>query len=505
MNKKSLIIAFVLSLLLAFSVQAENGVNQLTMNHQNNETVLKIDISGAFQFAHQSEIAKDGKPYRVIVDLFPAVHLLGQKNFSELPACIVSSIRTSQYSIKPEQVVRIVLDLKDESIYRIEKKGNSIYVSIPDKSAADFMKWQSSAKVTTASSPAPVAVAQKQFENAGVKNKKQEPSAPEKKTIITESAKAAGKKGPVVTSVMPPKIATYHSPQKSSFIDEEMNQLVVASQAPAVSKSASQPRPEAKKSSDSKTKNAPQFAAAEKSDRVKKSSKPPIETAKQAKPIVNNKANKKPAPKAGTPDTAAEKADPVKMEDIKKSPTPAEDGKTDKKKEKPFKKKKQTVAKKSSAPIPQPAKQDTQSESDKALAKKSKTAKPTSRFRRSPSMPAKLKGTIVAQFPTRMVIKYKPGISRDPFATLIDETRQTDSPVRKKTPDVETLRLVGVLESSGGKNRALLEDIDGYGYILKQGDKVKKGYVSRIDSQKAYFQLFEYGWNRTVALELGHE
>ena len=120
-------------------------------------------------------------------------------------------------------------------------------------------------------------------------------------------------------------------------------------------------------------------------------------------------------------------------------------------------------------------------------------------------MPAKLKGTIVAKFPTRMVIKYTPGMSRDPFKTLIDETKKNDSQMQRKVPDIETLRLVGVIEAANGKNRALLEDIDGYGYILGEGDKVKKGYVSRIDSDKAYFQLYEYGWSRTVALHLGDE
>jgi len=134
--------------------------------------------------------------------------------------------------------------------------------------------------------------------------------------------------------------------------------------------------------------------------------------------------------------------------------------------------------------------------------KKKSAKKPTSRFRRQPAFPAKLKGTIVAEFPKRMVIKYKPGISRDPFASLINETKKSNSPLDKKIPDVETARLVGILESSDGQNRALLEDIDGYGFILKSGDKVKKGYVSQIYSDKALFQIFEYGWSRSVALHL---
>ncbi len=130
--------------------------------------------------------------------------------------------------------------------------------------------------------------------------------------------------------------------------------------------------------------------------------------------------------------------------------------------------------------------------------------RPTSRFRREPNFPNKLKGTLVAEFPQRMVIEYAPGVFRDPFETLIDETKQSDGPRVERIPDVETSRLVGVIETETGDNRALLEDLDGYGYILKSGDKVKKGYVERIDIDKAFFQLFEYGWSRTIALYLGH-
>ena len=44
-----------------------------------------------------------------------------------------------------------------------------------------------------------------------------------------------------------------------------------------------------------------------------------------------------------------------------------------------------------------------------------KQKKPTSRFRRSPTRPTKIKGTLVAEFPKRLVIKYK-ARGRDPFA-----------------------------------------------------------------------------------------
>ena len=69
-------------------------------------------------------------------------------------------------------------------------------------------------------------------------------------------------------------------------------------------------------------------------------------------------------------------------------------------------------------------------------------------------------------------------------------------------PNVEGLRLVGVIESDGMSNSALFEDQDGYGYILKEGDKVRKGYVLRVEQNRVYFQIFEYGWSRTLSLNL---
>jgi hypothetical protein len=38
--------------------------------------------------------------------------------------------------------------------------------------------------------------------------------------------------------------------------------------------------------------------------------------------------------------------------------------------------------------------------------------------------------------------------------------------------------------------------------MLQSGDKVQKGYVLRVESDRVYFQIFEYGWSRTVALHL---
>jgi len=74
-----------------------------------------------------------------------------------------------------------------------------------------------------------------------------------------------------------------------------------------------------------------------------------------------------------------------------------------------------------------------------------------------------------------------------------------------RMPTIDALNLVGVLHSEDGKSAALMEDLDGIGYILKPGDRVKNGYVGQIDDQGISFQINEYGWDRTVTKYLQKE
>ena len=66
---------------------------------------------------------------------------------------------------------------------------------------------------------------------------------------------------------------------------------------------------------------------------------------------------------------------------------------------------------------------------------------------------------------------------------------------------MESLELVGILENKSGL-KALLEDERGYGYIMEQGDRVQNGYVLKVFEDRIVFEISEYGWSRTVALEL---
>lgn len=505
MKKKLNIAIFLVLVLSAVSALAETGVEALHLRKINNETVLKIDLSGPFQFSHQSEVAKDGKPNRIIIDLFPAVHKLGKKVFAQLPTSLVTSIRTSQFAVQPEKVVRVVLDLQEQAIYRIEKSGDFVFIYVPDNSP-DFAEWSSNnqqelGKPIERVVPQPAVKAEplsQQVEtevmekpSVQARNLPQEIPTVEAITSSVEAESPIGsvtreesssEESSVMTTVenlMP--LRTFSRPQQSRFIDEEMaraSQPAVVQETRAVSP-AYQPENEPTVA----TTVSPETS--EVSTSIESTVVAAVEP--EPKPQVESVA-------ASTPQTTETPVAETKASDssVKGSEVAL---------------KTQDLYHDTGVLVREISPDDLPAIDPTALAEVSPDdstgQKPTSRFRRDGYFPAKLKGTIVAEFPQRMVIEYAPGVFRDPFETLINETKQNEGPQEKRIPDVETSRLVGILESSSGKNRALLEDLDGFGYILKAGDKVKKGYVERIDSDKAFFQLFEYGWSRTIALYLG--
>lgn len=473
---------FIIGLILAVSslAHADVYVDELQLGYQNGEVVFKIHANGSFQYTHETAEAKDGKPFRVLVDIFPAVHNLDRKDFRSIPISVISLIRTSQYSVKPTKTVRMVLDLKQTSVYRIEKKDQWVYVYIPDGNINTFTDW------STGRSPALVLGENKKTETASKtdtpKIAKTDDNKNEQKPLAVKSdasqTSTAQKTQPPVVNEKP--AFSYQKPESSSVVDFRKVETKAVRQPVETSTDKNEkPQPQ-KKQQKSEFASAPLVKPAAKS------------TPKEDK--INVPETKKATAKDEVKEPEEKSAGKVKkVEQIKK---PVTDEKLRKVKKSPtVKNAKVTTPEQKDAPAvtkTQPAKKETQ--------------KSTSRFRRQPAFSAKLKGTIVAEFPKRMVIKYRVSNPRDPFASLIDkEAARHDQLTARRIPNVETSRLVGILESVNGKNRALLEDMDGYGFILKPGDKVKKGYISKIYSDKALFQLFEYGWSRTVALRLNEQ
>lgn len=107
-------------------------------------------------------------------------------------------------------------------------------------------------------------------------------------------------------------------------------------------------------------------------------------------------------------------------------------------------------------------------------------------------------GVQIEAYPKRQQVAYGTGSLRDPFVPLIGSfTGQ----LKGEIPSLENLKLVGILEDAQ-KSWALLEDSEGNGYMLSPNDRVKNGYLVSVSNNKAIFQVTEYGWTRTVALEL---
>jgi len=103
--------------------------------------------------------------------------------------------------------------------------------------------------------------------------------------------------------------------------------------------------------------------------------------------------------------------------------------------------------------------------------------------------------------PQREKIVYRTMGRRDPFAPLIRVGAAYNAAA---LPDINGLRMVGVLHDI--KNSwGLFEDANGYGYILKQGDRVRNGRLAKLTKNKAFFQLTEFGWSRSVQLDLERE
>jgi hypothetical protein len=439
-------------------------VNNVELSHQDGVTIARVDVEGTIRFSHQTEIAKDGRPYRVILDVLSATHNLGAKNFLELPNSVVEHIRTSQYQVKPEKVVRLVFDMKGETPYRVQSDPKSVTLYFTDKSSPDFASWSSAAVVAAMN---------------GQKSKPPSPAmaqAPTSQPAKAEPAKTVVEKNATIekdrqASLSPATRAqTPSSETAPAKAAKNTTELAQSKQpygpmlmAPADMPTQAPAKPTTSASSPSQT------------PVVAQNPQPKVESKQPPGKPTTTSSVTPPAPKKPVVASVPKKETPAQAAPSSSKEQPKAESKTQK------------------PQSPTVAKADQQ---DAKAAMKSST----SRFRRN--VDRKIKGTLVAQFPKRLVIKYKAAGRRDPFETLINDTKTVNNPIERRVANVDGLRMVGVIQGSDGANSALCEDKDNYGYILKAGDKVQKGYVLRVSGDRVYFQIFEYGWSRTVALNL---
>lgn len=87
---------------------------------------------------------------------------------------------------------------------------------------------------------------------------------------------------------------------------------------------------------------------------------------------------------------------------------------------------------------------------------------------------------------------------RDPFRSLVSGEFEEGE---FELVDIYSVKLVGVL-TGGLEKYAMLEDNNGYGYILKSGDPVRNGSVVSIGDRNLVARVTMFGQTTSVTLRL---
>ncbi|MEA3296599.1 MAG: hypothetical protein U9R56_01900 [candidate division Zixibacteria bacterium] len=521
--RKAICATITIGLLAIASVAlGSSRLTNVELSYQDGHTVACIDVAGTVRYTHQTEVAKDGKPFRVIVDILAATHNLGAREFHTLPSCPVQAIRSSQYSVKPEKVTRVVFDMDRETMYRIDSDAESIRIHFQDKSGRQFPNWSTKVYLASkAKTKTPTTVVT--GPNITVDPLVTAPDSREKKTPAEVNAAISKDR---LASLQEEETVTASSVESGDIDSKRSKRQETVSGKPEQQLAESPVTPHfSEKDKWAVLYESPQKPTIPATKAITSQAKPASSVKKEvSKPKnVHGESAGKPQLAAGKavsststqPESGTQKSSPI-LASVDE-PVVSNISIVNDKQEVPTQKKKSAASvqksNKNTKNVAKQIKSDTVSKDTQKTPAAKEVApvpaeekvepkkKSTSRFRRRPDVSKKIKGTLVAEFPKRLVIKYKSSSRRDPFETLINDARILSNPVQQRVPNVEGLKLVGTIESESGSS-ALFEDTDGYSYILKAGDKVRKGYVLRVESDRVYFQIFEYGWSRTMALNI---
>jgi hypothetical protein len=88
----------------------------------------------------------------------------------------------------------------------------------------------------------------------------------------------------------------------------------------------------------------------------------------------------------------------------------------------------------------------------------------------------------------------------DPFKSLV-ASPLNDNRFLGDQIDPEMVRLVGVLEKDG-ERRALLEDVRGFGYVVRRGDPILRGKIIKVGEDTVTLRHSIYGVTETMTLTL---
>jgi hypothetical protein len=432
------------------SAQASCRIENISLERAGKFTRVTVYADQPWQMVHSTEPAKDGKPYRVIIDCKDALFALPQNNFEQgLPGGTIQRIRTSQYRVVPEKIVRVVLDVKGPVVYEVLERADKrkATIALLTEQDANFPTW------TAVSSP------KEGTPGAMVKN--QTPTVPSQPEPAWNKADAGQNAvQPKVLRRRATKSAVPLGPtfERESLTDKGTKDKVESTQsaeklvsAPVSSEKAEEVRTQPAASSESK--------------------QTLVRLAPRRRHINRYLTPLGPYPEEATVAQASQPGENVKPQELATE-----------------------VAAKPAGTIVEGI--------GKILGPESVAAKETHLVPESLMVAQQGTQMEAGLSPQRKLVTYHPGTKKDPFVPLTEKKDMTFG--MAPLPLFENLRLVGILQDQAG-NRALLEDEMGWGYILMAGDRIRNGYVINVEDDKATFQVEEYGGYRTTVLELNPE
>jgi hypothetical protein len=442
--------AFALSAPSAHATQLSN----ITVGRFQDFTVVTLFGDAPMSVTHQIVEAKDGKPHRIVVDLTGANHGLPQNNFSALPEGSIQGIRTSQFAVTPEPVVRVVLDLAHPAAYRLETPGNNVrvMVSLPGDPPIGRV-WSARDLATYAAQDAePVP------SNTALPVK----DAPQSEAPVRVKTAPQADVPPVVIAT--PELAAKPVRVKKAPAEEPV----------AKAEPVSPPLPQAKQP-------PPEFAAEDAAPAQSDLPQVPLPMPKSRPANAIDYNLPLPPAHVFTPaptTTAPDEAEP---------PTPVES--------------EPELAVTESLPLPEAEQAQPEPVAESGPATEPATLEEPSKPVASLTTLPPLAEVTPQLVPQRTKVLYHAQGRRDPFLPLLQVGGGYNAAA---LPDVSNLRLVGLLHDVR-EAWGLFEDANGYGYILRKGDRVKNGRLTKLTGNRAYFQLSEFGWSRSIQLDLEPE
>ena len=452
-------------------------IENISLKKDGNYTKICVYADKPFEYSHSTEEAKDGMPYRVIIDCKDAIWDLPQPNFAKgLPPGTIKAIRTSQFQAEPERIVRVVLDLNGPVVYKVTEPETEFEASIAILTTQDpdFPMWVA---VLEEEKDKKISMGEKQTKVASALTAPQKDQKSDKSHTSLLSAESSPEL--TVSEKKKTELAQKERIYLRAICYADTGEMVLSAKKKPIL--LSQTQSEDKTQKDVASPSAKLALEPESQTGAKEKKKQPVSALSSKQSLTKQSSPQQqtvPSPVPLGPFPEEQSSEKVASE---KTETPEAEGKED---------------------VSTGTPGSLQKGIGKILGPESATAKESQALAESLILIQTPQESELGLVPKRKMVYYNPENRRDPFLPLTE--RQELSFGEAPPPLFESLTLVGILKDEEG-NRALLENEMGFGYILESGDRIKNGHVIRVEDDRVLFHVEEYGGYRIMVLELNRE